>query len=46
MIGEQTFDISIYSRPADELETYYGLPRDVRFCTKCVRLIPDCHSAS
>jgi N-acetyl sugar amidotransferase len=36
MIGEQTFDISKYSRPADELETYYGLPRDVRFCTKCV----------
>ena len=25
-----------YSKPADELEAYYGLPREVKFCTVCV----------
>jgi N-acetyl sugar amidotransferase len=30
------FDINKYSKPTSELETYYGLPKEVKFCTKCV----------
>lgn len=30
------FDINKYSKPASELDAYYGLPNEVQFCTKCV----------
>lgn len=30
------FDINNYKKPKAELETYYGLPKEVVFCTKCV----------
>lgn len=29
-------DLSAYDTPADRLEAFYGLPRDVRFCRRCV----------
>jgi hypothetical protein len=28
-------DIARYDKPESELETYYGLPRQVQFCAKC-----------
>lgn len=28
-------DISRFEKPADELDVYYGLPREVKFCKKC-----------
>jgi len=28
-------DLSRFERPEDQLEVFYGLPRDVRFCAKC-----------
>lgn len=28
-------DLLRFARPEDQLEVYYGLPRDVRFCAKC-----------
>lgn len=28
-------DLSRFSRPEPELEVYYGLPREVRFCVQC-----------
>ncbi|MDX2119117.1 MAG: N-acetyl sugar amidotransferase [Planctomycetota bacterium] len=34
--ARRPIDYSKYQRPASELEAYYGLPKDVRFCTKCV----------
>lgn len=30
------FDIENYKKEKGELDTYYGLPEDVKFCTKCV----------
>lgn len=32
----QPVDLSRFNLPAEELEIKYGLPRDVRFCKKCV----------
>ena len=29
-------DLSKYSKPPQELEAYYGLPREIRFCKHCV----------
>lgn len=29
-------DFGKYDKPEGELETYYGLPKDVKFCKKCV----------
>jgi len=31
----EAVDLGRYGRPEDELEVFYGLPRDVRFCVKC-----------
>lgn len=28
-------DLNRYQRPENELEVFYGLPREVRFCTEC-----------
>ena len=28
-------DLSRFSKPEEELEVLYGLPRNVRFCAKC-----------
>ena len=30
------FDINKYKQPITQLETYFGLPQEVQFCTKCV----------
>jgi N-acetyl sugar amidotransferase len=30
------FDLNNYKKPIADLDTYYGLPKDVIFCTKCV----------
>jgi len=30
-----SIDLSRFSKPKSELEVYYGLPRDVKFCKKC-----------
>ena len=30
------FDISKYGKSVADLEAYYGLPKDIVFCTRCV----------
>lgn len=34
--ARRTIERSLYEAPADRLEAWYGLPRDVRFCARCV----------
>ncbi|MBX3096500.1 MAG: N-acetyl sugar amidotransferase [Fimbriimonadaceae bacterium] len=34
--ARRNLDLSMFERPVAELPVYYGLPRDVQFCRKCV----------
>lgn len=34
-IPNEDVDITKYNAPEDQLEAYYGLPREVKFCAKC-----------
>lgn len=36
IIGLKSIDLSAYDQPSRELAPYYGLPRDVAFCKRCV----------